>query len=556
MKTVFKEWARCPIAVALLACNFLMCCVYNIIDTKFTVSLPRVMGSGDITRGTILLASLIILQSIMGILINTTGKRSVYYCYNAMDKRFGDKVLSADYELFTKFSVAKITTLSGFMDDITSVMRGCVRMVDSLIVFVTNIVGLYILSAKLVLPVVIVYIVGGVVMWGIYKSLNKYDEAKVKAMKHRNQLRENMINGFAEIRTFSVIDSRRSDYYQAADDVMNTLSDRLKSIIRISVASNIIETIGLVLAILFGLFQIKNRTLTAAEAVSLVMLISKLMNPLLNILDWADDLSSQLAMSKDYSEFIEYENKMHDGNVNLNFFQSSIEIEDVCFSYNDSSSVLNHLTLSIPKGSRIGICGKTGDGKSTVLKLLNRFYDPTSGKIAVDGINLKDISLDSYRKNIGSVQQETVIFPGSIKENILFAKPGATEYEVVEACKKAKIYDFVKKLPDGLNTEVGPRGLKLSGGQKQRISLARLFLVDPEIILLDEATSALDNETETLIQDAIDELQGKTIITIAHRLSTIKNSDKIVVMENGHIAEAGTHEELVEKKGIYFTMLK
>jgi ABC-type multidrug transport system fused ATPase/permease subunit len=212
--------------------------------------------------------------------------------------------------------------------------------------------------------------------------------------------------------------------------------------------------------------------------------------------------------------------------------------------------------MVIRKGERVGICGETGDGKSTLLKLLNRFYLPDSGHISIDHVNMDQITMSSYRKLVGSVQQENIVFPGSIRDNILFAVPNATEYELIEACKKAELYNFVSKLPEKFDTVVGPRGLTLSGGQKQRIALARLFLQDPEIILLDEATSALDNETETLIQDAIAKLEGKTIITVAHRLSTIKDCDCIYVMKGGRVAEFGTHEKLIERGGIYAAMNK
>jgi ABC-type multidrug transport system fused ATPase/permease subunit len=317
-----------------------------------------------------------------------------------------------------------------------------------------------------------------------------------------------------------------------------------------------IDGIGVLVVIYEAGRSILAGAMTVAEGMSLVTYVLRLVNPIISIIDYINDYSSFMSLKDDYQEIINYENWMMDGDLVLDSFENEIKLDDVSFSYNSSSTVLNHLNMEIHKGERIGICGISGNGKSTIFKLINRFYEQQSGTITIDGVDIRDITEDSYRSKIGSVHQENNIFPGSIMENVRYGSPNATDAEVIEACKMAHIYDFINSLPDRFNTEVGPRGLKLSGGQKQRIALARLFLRDPEIILLDEATSALDNESETFIQEAIDALQGKTIITIAHRLSTIQNSDRIYVIGNGTVVEQGTHQELIDRKGVYFSMIK
>ena len=221
------------------------------------------------------------------------------------------------------------------------------------------------------------------------------------------------------------------------------------------------------------------------------------------------------------------------------------------FAYEKSDMVLNKINLTIHKGESIGVCGESGGGKSTLLKLLEKFYAPIAGTITVDGIDIQELTSASLRDKMGVVSQDTYIFDTTIYENIRHGSPNATEYEVIDACKKASLYDFILSLPDGFQTQVGPKGLKLSGGQRQRISLARIFLRNPEIILLDEATSALDNESEKIVQQSLRAFSGKTIITIAHRLTTIENCDKIVVIDNHRIAESGTHSELLEQGGVY-----
>jgi ATP-binding cassette subfamily B protein len=289
---------------------------------------------------------------------------------------------------------------------------------------------------------------------------------------------------------------------------------------------------------------------------SLVMYVWRIINPLMNIIDFCDQLSDNLSLEKDYESIMNYQNQTVDnGNIELKEFNDKIEIRNVGFSYNDSTQILSNINMTIKKGQRIGICGVSGGGKTTLFKLLNKFYNANSGEILIDGINIKDITNKSYRRFVATVHQDNVIFPGSIKENIVYGVKSYTEYEIIEACKKANIYNFIMSLEKKFDTEVGPRGIKLSGGQRQRIALARVFMVDPEIILLDEATSALDTESETLIQNAIDNTKDKTIITIAHRLDTIKNCDCIYVFSNHGIAESGSYDELVDKHGLFYNMI-
>jgi len=235
-------------------------------------------------------------------------------------------------------------------------------------------------------------------------------------------------------------------------------------------------------------------------------------------------------------------------------FIGDIEFRDVVFQYNhdDNQHILNNFNLNIPAGKKVALVGETGVGKTTISKLVPRFYDVTSGQLLIDQINVKDYDLYCLRNAIGTIQQDVFIFWGTIKENILYGRPDATFEEVVEAAKKAQIHDFVMTLEDGYNTLTGERGVKLSGGQQQRISIARLFLKNPKILILDEATSSLDNITENMIQQSFDELsKGKTTIMIAHRLSTIKNADEIIVIGKDGIIERGKHEELISQAGYY-----
>ena len=233
-------------------------------------------------------------------------------------------------------------------------------------------------------------------------------------------------------------------------------------------------------------------------------------------------------------------------------FRGDIVLEHVAFAYDPAAPVLRDINLTIKPGQRIGICGPTGGGKSTVLSLIPRYYDPTFGRVLIDGIDVADYKLDLLRAQIGFVLQETVLFAGSIRDNIAYGRPEATPAEIIEAAKMANAHDFIQQMPHGYESLVGERGLTLSGGQRQRIGIARAIVRNAPILILDEPTAALDTESEKLVMDALESLmKGRTVITIAHRLSTIRDADKIVVLKGGLIAEEGTHDELISRNEIY-----
>ena len=287
-----------------------------------------------------------------------------------------------------------------------------------------------------------------------------------------------------------------------------------------------------------------------------IISVNLFIQPINQLIFFMEQYENGVTGFKRFIEIIDEPEEEDEGTSILNKVVGNISFENVNFDYSTAKGILSDVSFSIKPGKTIALVGPTGGGKSTICHLIPRFYNIKDGDIKIDGHSIYEFTLESLRQNIGIVQQDVFLFNGSIKSNILYGNLNATDEEVIEACKKANLYDFIEKLENGLETEIGERGVRLSGGQKQRISIARAFLKNPKILILDEATSALDNTTEMLIQNALNTLcEGRTTIVVAHRLTTIKNADEILVISGGKIIEQGSHEELLTKdSGAYRTL--
>ena len=306
-----------------------------------------------------------------------------------------------------------------------------------------------------------------------------------------------------------------------------------------------------------GSFFIMLGVMSLGDLVAFLMYLMVFIRPIMQLTMLTERYQRGLAGYRRYEELMAIEPDVADKTdaVEAGVIEGRVAFEDVSFSYNGKDPVLRRFSLDIPRGKTIAIVGPTGAGKSSVASLLLRFYDIQAGCITLDGRDIRQYTLSSLRRSIGIVQQDVFLFSDSIRENIAYGRPDATEQEIIEAAKLADAHEFIMKLPDGYDSAIGERGVKLSGGQKQRLAIARVFLKNPPVLILDEATSALDNETERKIQQALQDLShNRTTLVIAHRLATIRHADRIVVLTKEGICEQGTHGELMERKGLYYEL--
>ncbi len=377
-------------------------------------------------------------------------------------------------------------------------------------------------------------------------------------MRHKcDKYLQDVIGGIRVVKSYGNENKEIARYEKKTDDYFDNEIKTMLFFDTLFPFMNLALRTGSFLILAVGNYQLFNGTLDIGTLNQFSAYTNIVYEPLMQITQIPRVLSNFVTALTKVLEILEEEPEIYDAKkAKLHKIKGDISFKNVFFGYDSYNPVLKNISVDIKRGEMIGIVGHSGCGKTTLVNLLMRLYDPTEGSITIDGIDLREMSQESLRTQIGIVLQETHLFSGSVHENIRYAKPYATSKEIIEAAKRANAHDFIMNLPEGYNTIIGEKGFSLSGGERQRIAIARAIIHDPRILILDEATAALDTETEKLIQDAINKMtDGRTTFAIAHRLSTLRNADKILVLDHGKICEYGTHGELLDKKGIYYSLV-
>lgn len=369
---------------------------------------------------------------------------------------------------------------------------------------------------------------------------------------------EDSLLGVKVVKSFANEDVEIEKFQKGNKKFLDIKSETYASMAGFNTITKAFDGIMYIIVVLFGgLFLVEGK-MSSGDIVAFILYVQTLLTTVRRIVEFTEQFQRGMTGIERFTEIMGQDIEIFDDDdaVDLEDVKGKIEIKDVSFKYNNNSeNVLNNISFTINPGQKVALVGPSGGGKTTLCNLIPRFYDVEDGEILVEGIDVRKIKLQSLRSNIGMVQQDVYLFSGTVRENILYGKPDATEQEIIDAAKAAGAYDFIMNLENGFDTYVGERGVMLSGGQKQRISIARVFLKNPPILILDEATSALDNKSEFIVQESLENLaKGRSSLTIAHRLTTVQNADLILVLTEEGIIERGTHQQLMEQKGYYYNL--
>ena len=425
----------------------------------------------------------------------------------------------------------------------------------SLIKIVGSFVFLFLINWKLAIPLLVLVAFMLFFSYGQNKKMQATFMDNRRKIGNLNSSLQDTLAGIRVVQSFANEDIEREKFKKSNQSFLISKDANYRCMGSFTGGNLFFQGMMYLMTLVFGGWLIAHGQMEPEDLAMYALYIGIFISPIQILVELTEMMQKGLSGFRRFLDVVETEPEIVDAEdaEPLENIKGHVRYENVSFHYNDDDSlVLDNISFDIPAGKSIALAGPSGSGKTTICSLLPRFYDVSGGRIIIDGKDVRKLTLQSLRNQIGLVQQDVYLFCGSIRENIAYGRPDASMEEIIEAAKKANIHEFIMGLPDGYETFVGERGTRLSGGQKQRISIARVFLKNPSILILDEATSALDNESEKFIQQSLEELaKDRTTITIAHRLSTIRNADEILVVAENGIAERGTHDELLAKGGIY-----
>ena len=498
------------------------------------------------------------LRSVLNYFGQFYSKLAECYLADSIRKRLFDQLQSLSLSYYSKSRsgdlINSITNEVNQLKQAFSVVSNLITRGSTLLAYV---ISMFWLSWQLTMASVLLFTLLSVALSNIIARVREASFEVPKANGHLASVAIEFINGIRTVQVSATQDFEQKRFYQATDEVIrtstkvNTLSALVKPL-----AEGVSSTILVVMVVIaFNLFILSGQ-LRAASLLTFMFVLFRMM-PLVSQVNQArENLSRFQGSLENIKELLRRDNKIYlpDGHSQFLQLKHSIDFVSLDFGYDDDELVLRNITLSITKGETTALVGASGAGKTTLVDLIPRFYDPTQGRILIDGVDLRELKINSLRHRMAVVSQDTFIFNNTVRYNIAYGLEGLDDEAIWEVARLANASEFIRELPNQLDTILGDRGVRLSGGQRQRIAIARALLRDPEILILDEATSALDSVTERLIQESLEKLsQGRTVIAIAHRLSTIVRADKVVVLEQGRIVEQGKYQELLERRGKLWT---
>ncbi|MCT4698055.1 ABC transporter ATP-binding protein [Tenacibaculum haliotis] len=501
----------------------------------------------------------ILIQAITSFLLTRILSVQAQYLISELRAKVQKKVLSLPISFFDNTKSGAL--VSRIMSDVEGVRNligtGLVQLVGGSITAIISLILLINISWSMTLFVLIPVIIFGLVALKAFKYIRPiFRNRGVINAEVKGRLTETLA-GVRVIKAFNAEQQENESFEKGVALLFQNVKKSLTATAIMTSSATFLLGIASTGIMGIGGYKIMMGELTVGDFLSFTFLLGLMIAPIVQMSNIGSQLTEALAGLDRTEELMNMEAEEDDAErtIELKDVNGAIKFDDVSFSYEEGKQVLNNISFKVPKGTVTALVGSSGSGKSTIAGLSATFLNPKSGKVSIDDYDMSKVKLSSYRKNLGVVLQDEFLFEGSIRENILFPRPDATEKELQNAVKAAYVNEFTDRFDDGLNTLIGERGVKLSGGQRQRLAIARAILANPKIIILDEATSSLDTESEALIQKSLSELiKERTTIVIAHRLSTIKQADQILVIEAGSIVERGTHDELIKKQGRYFEL--
>ena len=501
----------------------------------------------------------LLFQAVTSFLLTRILSVQAQYLISELRAQVQKKILSLPISFFDNNKSGAL--VSRIMSDVEGVRNligtGLVQLVGGTITAIISVVLLIKINPWMTLFVFLPVVIFGVVALKAFKYIRPIFRVRGKINAQVKGRLTETLAGVRVIKGFNAEDQENKVFEKGVDQLFQNVKKSLTATAIMTSSSTFLLGLASVGIMGIGGYYMIQETMTVGDFLLFTLLLGFMIAPIVQMSNIGSQLTEALAGLDRTQELMNLtgEDELENRSIVLDDIQGKLEFKDVSFAYDDGKNVLHNINLSIKGGDVIALVGSSGSGKSTIAGLCATFLTPQSGSVTMDGVDLANVKLSSYRKHLGVVLQDEFLFEGTIKENILFSRPNASQQQLLTAVKAGYVDEFTDRFEDGLDTLIGERGVKLSGGQRQRIAIARAILADPKIIILDEATSNLDTESESLIQKSLETLtKNRTTIVIAHRLSTIKRADQILVIEKGEIAEQGNHDFLIEKQGRYYDL--